>query len=149
MSLVRCGQRLLDSEELAEEAVQEAFVRYHDRGAKPAPGKELAYLRASVRNNACSMMRRRQLAEKHQVSYSSEPSWDIDDAIIQRDEGTHVRAALSQLSLRQREVLELRYWHNLSEQQMADHMKMSAGSVKTHSSRARARLRQELSHLAA
>lgn len=145
---MRCGQQLLDSVELAEEAVQDAFVRYHDRGASPAPGKELAYLRAAVRNNACSMMRRRQLSAKHR-SRDPEPIIDLDDALIRRDEGDQVRIAMTRLSGRQREILELRYWHNLSEQQMADQLNMTTGSVKTHSSRARARLREELDHLVA
>lgn len=148
-SLVRCGQQLLDSIELAEEAVQEAFVRYHDSAASPAPGKELAYLRASVRNTACSMMRRRQLAAKHRQDHITNDVLDPDEIVILRDEGSYLHAAIGQLSNRQREVLEMRYWRHMSEQQMAIELDMSPGSIKVHSSRARARLRQELGHLVA
>jgi RNA polymerase sigma-70 factor (sigma-E family) len=51
-------------------------------------------------------------------------------------------AALRVLSARQRAVLVLRYFDDLSEQQTADTLGVSTGTVKTTASRAIARLRQ-------
>jgi RNA polymerase sigma factor (sigma-70 family) len=61
----------------------------------------------------------------------------------QRDE---VMAALRQLPHRQREVLVLRYYADLSEAQIADAMGISTGAVKSHASRGAAALRQKLEY---
>ena len=50
-------------------------------------------------------------------------------------------AALNRLPTRQREVLVLRYYLDLSEAQIADALEISPGSVKTHASRGLAALR--------
>ena len=50
-------------------------------------------------------------------------------------------AALSALPLRQREVVVLRYYADLSEAQIAAAMGISRGAVKAHASRAKDTLR--------
>jgi RNA polymerase sigma factor (sigma-70 family) len=55
-----------------------------------------------------------------------------------------VRAALGALPVRQREVLVLRYYADLSETQIVAVMGISRGSVKVHAARARDALRAAL-----
>ena len=55
--------------------------------------------------------------------------------------------ALATLPRRQREVLVLRYYLDLSEREIADTLEISPGSVKTHASRGSAALRAALSGL--
>jgi RNA polymerase sigma factor (sigma-70 family) len=55
--------------------------------------------------------------------------------------------ALAQLSSRQRSVVVLRYLADLSEADVAEAMGCSTGAVKSHTARAIARLRAELSGL--
>ena len=52
--------------------------------------------------------------------------------------------ALRALPQRQREVLVLRYYADLSEAQIADAMGISTGAVKSHASRGMAALRHRL-----
>lgn len=52
------------------------------------------------------------------------------------DEHMRVLAALKRLAPRQREVLVLRYWSELSETQMADVLGLSRGTIKSTASRA-------------
>ena len=56
------------------------------------------------------------------------------------EEHREVLAALKQLPNRQREVLVLRYWSDLSEAQIADALGISRGTVKSTASRALAAL---------
>ena len=51
--------------------------------------------------------------------------------------------ALGRLPRRQREVLTLRYYADLSEAQIADALGISAGSVKAHASRGLTALRHD------
>jgi RNA polymerase sigma factor (sigma-70 family) len=56
-------------------------------------------------------------------------------------------AALRGLPRRQREVLVLRYYSDLSESQIADALQISNGAVKSHASRGIAALRESLEPL--
>ena len=47
-----------------------------------------------------------------------------------------VLAALRELTVRQRQVMVLRYWSELSEQEIADALHVSRGTVKSTASRA-------------
>ncbi len=55
--------------------------------------------------------------------------------------------ALQPLPRRQREVLALRYYLDLSEREIAQTLGISAGAVKSHASRGAAALRTHLSAL--
>ena len=55
--------------------------------------------------------------------------------------------ALRRLPTRQREVLVLRYYADLSEADIADALGISRGAVKSHASRGMAALRTTLEHV--
>jgi RNA polymerase sigma factor (sigma-70 family) len=57
---------------------------------------------------------------------------------------TEVMAVLDRLPPRQREVLVLRYYLDLSESDIAETLSISRGAVKSHASRAMSTLRQHL-----
>ena len=57
--------------------------------------------------------------------------------------------ALQQLPISQRRVVVLRHWLGLSVEETASELGISTGTVKSHSSRARERLREVLSDLPA
>ena len=58
--------------------------------------------------------------------------------------GDRLLVALGRLPRRQREVLTLRYYLDLSEAQIADALNISAGSVKVHAHRGLAALRTDV-----
>ena len=57
-------------------------------------------------------------------------------------------AALAQLPPRMRAVLVLRYWEDFSEAGTAEVLGCSVNTVKTHTTRGLARLREQLGHAA-
>ncbi|MGQ0465756.1 MAG: SigE family RNA polymerase sigma factor [Sporichthyaceae bacterium] len=139
--LVRLSALLLRDPAAAEEVVQDAFVAMHGSWNRiREEDKALAYLRRIVVNRSRSVLRRRVVADK----YLPEPDPDVasaEDSVLRRFEGERVMAALRQLPPRQREALVLRYYGDLSEAEVAAAMKVSAGSVKTHTFRGMAALR--------
>ena len=134
VSLVRLAGRLLDERTLAEEVVQDAFLAVHDGRARPRSGKEAPYLRSMVMNGARSRLRRRQLHDRlpHEAPRTACPA---EDAALLHCERERLLAAVRMLPARQRQVLTLRYFDDLSEAQIAAALGISAGSVKTHASR--------------
>ncbi len=146
--LVRLAALLVDDLGSAEEAVQDAFVavaRRRSRGMLDDPTAAPAYLRSAVINNARSMLRKRKVRRRHLRSIGAAPTAPgADHDVLAGADARRVLAALDQLSRRQREVLVLRYWAELSETEIAQALGISPGSVKTHAHRATTTLAQIL-----
>ncbi len=145
-SLVRLASLLIDDVGTCEEVVQDAFVRVWRRGPTLQADDRLpAYLRSAVLNGARSHLRRSLVARRH-PQLVPEPSPGAD-AGARTGDHARVLAALRSLPDRQREVLALRYYLDLSEAEIADILRISAGSVKTHAHRGLATLADRLEDL--
>ena len=150
-SLVRLSWLLVGDQQLAEETVQDAFVAMHSRWSTLRnQDLALAYLRASVVNSSRSVLRHRTVEQRYLTSQtiamtargtSNEPS--AEARALDHSAGTELLAALGRLPRRQRQVLTLRYYVDLSEAQIADALGISAGSVKAHAHRGLAALRSD------
>lgn len=140
-SLVRLAATLLDDPGLSEEVVQDAYVKMYRAWSRIREADAaIGYLRTTVLNLARSRMRRRLVAPKHAPLPMPE-SAPADEGAIDRLEHDRVIDALSRLPRRQREVIVLRYYEDLSENEIAKTLGISNGAVKTHASRAMASLR--------
>jgi RNA polymerase sigma-70 factor (sigma-E family) len=144
--LVRLATLLLADRGMAEEVVQDAYVRLHQRWRTlREPDRALGYLRTSVVNGARSALRRRGVARRHAATSQPpihEPS--AESRMLGAFEHATLIAALRRLPARQRETLVLRYYADLSETDIAEAMGISRGAVKSHSARGIAALRQIL-----
>jgi RNA polymerase sigma-70 factor (sigma-E family) len=142
--LVRLAALLTRDGSVAEEIVQDAFVALHRRwnslGDRVAAQ---AYLRTSVVNGARSALRHRGVEERYRQPGPPEPAGPEEHA-VRSTEDARVMAALRTLSRRQQEVLVLRYYGDLSEQDIAATLGLSKGAVKSHAHRALAALRSAL-----
>jgi len=143
-SLVRIARRVLWRTDLAEEVVQEAFIRYQRLTNPPSPGKELAYLRTMVTNSARTCIRRQQTELKRYQQHSP-VTIDVAENVVDAELSTSLVNHLGTLTDRQREVLVLRYAVGYSELEVAKTLGISPGSVKAHSSRGRTAMRHSLS----
>ena len=143
-SLVRLASLLIDDVGTCEEIVQEAFVKVWQRGpALREPDRLPAYLRSAVLNGARSSMRHRLVGRRH-LQAVPDPAPSAEATAIAGDADGEVLAALRALPRRQREVLALRYYLDLTEVEIARTLGISAGAVKTHASRGLAALADRL-----
>jgi RNA polymerase sigma-70 factor (sigma-E family) len=143
-SLVRMAALLVRHSGEAEEIVQDAFVAMHGTWHRlREPEKALAYIRQSVVNRARSSQRHHAVVDRHTAHHvDNAPAADEHAlAVERRDE---VMTALHHLPTRQREVLVLRYYSELSEAEIADALGISRGAVKSHASRGLTALRRTL-----
>jgi RNA polymerase sigma-70 factor (sigma-E family) len=133
--LVRLAVLLVGDVGRAEEIVQDAFVDLVARWRTIRdPGAAASYLRTSVANGARSHFRHRAVVNRQPVSQPPEVNSAETDALI-LIEHERVLSVLSELPGRQREVLILRYYGQLSEAEIAEALGISRGAVKTHNSR--------------
>ena len=136
LSLVRLAVLLVDDLASAEDVVQDAFAGFVAR-RRPLddPERSLAYLRTAVVNNARSALRRRRTVRGYVAPREVEPDGP-DGRVIIAEEHREVLDALDRLAPRQREVLVLRYWSEMSEAEIAAALGISRGAVKSTASRA-------------
>ena len=124
----------------AEDAVADAFVKVYRRWRRGGITRPRAYIRRAVVNEVNSRFRRlaleRREAEKRSgdLRGAREPDEQLadSDALI---------TALGRLPARQRTAIVLRYYLDLPEQEAADAMGVSVGTVKSSVSRGLERLR--------
>ena len=142
--LVRLSVLLVRDVETAEEVVQDSFVAMHGKWRNlKDPDKGLAYLRQTVVNRSRSVLRHRGVQARHTPPVMPDhPGADEDALVMERR--THVLDAIRELPDRQREVLALRYYLDLSEAEIADTLGISRGAVKSHASRGVSALRHLL-----
>ncbi|MFG2234331.1 SigE family RNA polymerase sigma factor [Streptomyces sp. NPDC048723] len=140
-SLLGLAALLLDDTASCEDVVQEAFIRVHSaRNRVRDREKTLAYLRQTVVNLSRSALRRRILGLK----LLSKPMPDMasaEEGAYDQLERDDLIKAMRGLQRRQREVLVLRYFADMTEVQVAETLGISLGSVKAYGSRGIAALR--------
>lgn len=145
-SLVRLARIFCDDRNAAEDLVQEAFIRLHRsadtiRDLDRAP----AFLRSIVLNLARDHNRRGLMSLRHRQADRTLESFggDDDDAIADGDDRIVIEA-LRSLSARQRECLVLRFYAQMTENEIASTVGISPNSVKTHCRRGLSRLESML-----
>lgn len=111
---------------LAEEIVQETFVRVLENPPRLTNPDALgAYMRSAVLNRCRSSVRRLVLERKHQRAHIPEP-------VTNPDPDQAIRDAVVELPMRQRQCVVLRFYDDLTVDQIAEALDISSGSVKTH-----------------
>lgn len=145
LDLVRLAVLLVDDVPTAEDVVQEAFAalyRRHGSGLDSIADPE-AYVRRSVVNASRSVLRRRRTMRAY-IPPRVLPAPPPEEEVFLKEEHQEVLRALRLLTVRQREVLVLRYWSNMSEADIAATLGLSRGAVKSTASRALAALARKL-----
>lgn len=139
-ALLRTAYLLTGDREDAEDLVQSALVRVHrnwhriERRDAPA-----VYARRILVNLNASFWRRRlRLHERATAQLPELGRADATEALALRDE---LQRACLRLPPRQRAVLVLRYFEDLSEAETAATLRISVGAVKSQTSRGLDRLR--------
>jgi RNA polymerase sigma-70 factor (sigma-E family) len=146
-TLVRLGALLLRDSGAAEEIVQDAFVAMHGRWHRLRdPDKALAYLRTTVVNRCRSRHRHLAVVDRNTPrTLPNAPS--AEQAAMAGADTDAVIAAMRALPEKQRTVMVLRYYGDLSEAEIAETMGISRGAVKSHAARAAKSLRLALEPL--
>lgn len=129
----------------AEDIVQDVFERLHRRWRGPRePSRGLAYARSSVLNSCRSLHRRAAVAQKYAPRLALPSAGTDPDAASAIGDRGELAAALRLLPRRQREVLVLRYYADLSVAEIAETLRITPSTVRACSSRGLAALADAL-----
>ena len=149
-ALIRTAYLLTGDQQLAEDLVQTALEKAvrHWSSIRDVGAAE-QYVRRTMYRENISLWRRRRLVELP-ADVVPEPrrdgtAWQAAEQTLDR---IVLRNALMRLGPRQRTVLVLRYFEDLTEQQTADLLGISVGTVKSQSHKALAAMRSVCRDLA-
>jgi RNA polymerase sigma-70 factor (sigma-E family) len=143
-ALLRSARRLVPDPIDAQDLVQTALVRTYPRWDNIAD-KALAdaYMRRVMINTRTEWWRSRKLEE---VPSAELPDASVEDGAEQRANREMLADAMRVLAPKQRQVVVMRHYNQMSTEETARALGMSAGTVKSTLHRALARLRYELEH---
>jgi len=139
--------RVLRDQALAEDAVQEAFLAvwrsagsYRRERAKPS-----TWLLTLVHRRAVDLVRRE---DRRRAERLDEPPEDVGVAVPEeaqlRERRAAVQAALGRLPADQRQALELAYYGGYTQSELAEHLGVPLGTVKSRMFAGLSRLRDAL-----
>ena len=122
----------------AEDLLQTVLVRTYARWPRVGRDDAVAYVRRALVNAYVDTWRRRQVLRFDTVGEVPEVSYDED---TRTDDRADLAERLARLSPRERTMVVMRHYLDLSEQDVAQAMNCSVGTVKSTCSRALQRLR--------
>ncbi|MEI6044901.1 MAG: sigma-70 family RNA polymerase sigma factor [Chloroflexota bacterium] len=141
-----CARMLHDPSE-AEDASQEVFLRTYNQLATYQPGRRFSTWILSIASHYCIdlLRRRRPIVDIDSIAFwkqSDEP--EPEETALSGETRDEVRELLKKLPDKYRGVTVLRYWQDLSYEEIAEATGLSVGTVKTRLFRARELLAKEL-----
>ena len=152
--------RILSEAQMAEDALQEVFVRVWERAHlfDATRGNFLTWLMGIARNTCIDQLRRlkarpqaaEQPDEADGFSFEeslTDPASDIPEIAAVNERAALVRRALRALTPEQRQVIELSYFRGLTRREIARKLNWPEGTVHTRARLALQALRLELHQL--
>jgi RNA polymerase sigma-70 factor (sigma-E family) len=130
LGLIRLAYLMLGDRPSAEDVVQEAFIGLYRRWDRLADtGNAAYYLRASVLNGCRSVLRHRAVRRRG-VAYQL-PEASAEAVALSGEEREEVTRAVTRLPHRQREALVLRFYLDLSDDEIARIMGIRPSTVRS------------------
>ena len=143
------ARRLLAEQSLAEEVVQEVFLRLWQQPDRfdPERGSLRSYLLAQSHGRAVDMLRSetsRRRREEREARQTAERGYDIEREVLDLAIGEHVKEVLDRLPPEERRPIELAYFGGLTYRDVAATLDQPEGTVKSRIRSGLKRMRADL-----
>lgn len=145
--------RIVSDEGEAQDVVQDVFAQAWTQAGRydPARGSVSTWLLTMTRSRAIDRLRSRRakpdstrLPDDLAVVELPDPARGQEHAVLQDEAATRLRAALQELPLLQRVVIELAYYEGLTQSEIAERLEQPLGTVKTRIRTGLLKLREAL-----
>ncbi len=143
------ARRLLADGAMAEEVVQEVFLRLWSQPDRfdPERGSLRSYLLAQSHGRAVDLLRSetsRRRREEREARATAEAGYDIEREVLDIAVGEHVKDVLIKLPADERQAIELAYFGGLTYRQVASKLDQPEGTVKSRIRSGLRRMRADL-----
>lgn len=138
---------------IAEEITQDVYLRVWEKANtyRPDQGKVVTWLASIARYRAIDILRRQSVRpEGNRAAWAEEEAFEppddtnIEEQVETAQRSHHIRSAIAQLPLEQREALSLAYFQGYSHTEIAAILNEPLGTIKTRIRLAMQKLRQLL-----
>ena len=138
--------RMLGGAEEAEDAAQETFIRAYTRLDSYDPERKFSSWILSIASHHCvDKLRRRGGSGRKLLSMEQIQAWQWvpdklpkpEDETLQKEQERDIRRLLEQLPDQYRLVIVLRYWHDMSYEEIAEITESTESAIKSRLHRAR------------
>lgn len=140
--------RFFSDEEESIELVQGALVKVWERREKLSEVKALkSYLYRMVHNMALNRIQHLKAAEKYKNAVADElQSIEMEEFELNDEDpkSRQLKAALSELPPKNREVFELRFYRGFKHKEIAERLNITERTVETHITKGLKKLRESL-----
>ena len=128
--------RIVRRQDWAEEILQESFVNiwHHATSYTSAKAAPMTWMTHIVRNRSLDWLRRPQREDV--VSEDAEENWldesaGLFDRLAQSRAAAGLNDCMEQIEARQRQTIALAFWQGLTHSELALHMQLPIGTIKT------------------
>ncbi|MCG6187645.1 RNA polymerase sigma factor [Maribellus maritimus] len=142
------GLKIVSVPEFVKDVIQEVFVRlWENKDNVGHVTKVKSYLLVALRNELIHASKKNRISEEEHINI--EPfTLTIEDFLISEEDSRQLNErlviSLNKLSERQREVILLRFYHNLTFEELGEVLKMNVQSVRNLLFRALEKVRNDL-----
>lgn len=139
--------RVVRAPSIAEEVTQEVYLQIWRQAGDfdAAKGSARTWMTTIAHRRAVDAVRSNQSARAREMASPADPPVrDVAEAAVESDERQDIRRALGELTVLQRDSIELAYFHGLTYRQVAEHLDIPLGTVKTRMRDGLLRLRSAL-----
>lgn len=128
--------RILKRRDIAEEVLQEVYVRVWERAGDydPAIAAPVTWMATIARNRALDVARRKAPVSLDEVPGLENIQSDTESALTsveKREEAEHLRRCLQTLDPDKRELVLVAYFHGVSRDELAKKYGFPVGTIKT------------------
>ena len=143
------GMKIIASDDLVKDHIQELFVRLWEKRSQLGIVRNVkVYLLVSLKNDLLQTIRNNRYDTLDRSTKSNQFVISFEDFIIEKEQETElaqkVASCLEKLTARQREVIYLRFYHNLDFPHLAEVMEMNIQSVRNLLFRTLEKIRREV-----
>jgi RNA polymerase sigma-70 factor, ECF subfamily len=149
--LFSIAYRMLNSQEAAEDVLQDVFVQIWKKAPMfdPKRGRPMTWAVTLTRNKAIDLMRSAQrrsglqeTIQREKEAFSRIEDQSLFDAVASDEMWKMVRAAIAKLSKEQRQAIELAFFASMTQTEIAEHLNQPLGTIKARIRRGMLALRE-------
>jgi RNA polymerase sigma factor (sigma-70 family) len=150
-SLYKYGMQLCGNTELVEDTIHDIFVDIWEKRGRLSEVKSIRlYLKFSLRRNLFRKLKKSNLLQGDEVLHKNAFKFSIQEENFAKEADDYLQMenkllqVLNDLSPRQREVIYLRFYQDLTYEEISSLLSLDVGYVYNVSSRAYAKIRSSL-----
>jgi RNA polymerase sigma factor (sigma-70 family) len=147
--LVAYGMKIIPSDDVVKDHIQELFARLWEKRSRLGAVQNVkVYLLISLKNDLLQTGRKTRYDPLNRTTEDSQFVISFEDFLIEKEQevalAKQVASCLEKLTARQREVIYLRFYHNLDFLQLAEILEMNVQSVRNLLFRSLEKIRKEV-----